>query len=246
MPYRRLPNTDSARLRAMEKALQMSEGLPPFKLSFSVATHQELKFFYPEFHQAVLYQKETLERQTEKNKIHLDSLRKARLYISHFIQVLNFAIIRGELKEDTRSYFGLEAYDKKLPNLNSEKEIIEWGKKLIDGEQQRMANALAPITNPTIARVKVFYEDYLRAYKSQKHLQETHNKALKKIAELRDKADDIIVKLWNEIEEHFSDQSIDEKRLNAEKFGVVYVFRKNEKLSFSNLNLQNVPQQISH
>lgn len=240
MPYRRLPNTDSARLRAMQKALKMSEGVPPFKLTFSVSTHQHIKFFYPEFLQAVHYQKETLDRQTDKNKIHLESLRKARLYISHFIQVLNFAISRGELKDDTRSFFGLKEYSKKLPNLNSEKDVIEWGQKLIQGEQERLSKGLAPITNPTIARVKVFYEDYIRAHKSQKHLQETHNKALHKIAELREKADDIIVKLWNEIEENFAEYPADEKRIQAEKYGVVYVYRKNEKLSFHNLKLHRV------
>lgn len=240
MPYRRLPNTDSSRLRAMQKALQKSEGVPPFKLSFSVSTHQELKFFYPEFKQAVNYQKETLDRQTEKNQVHQDSFKKARLYISHFIQVLNFAIIRGELKADTRNIFGLDSDEKKLPQLNTEKDVIEWGEKLIQGEQMRLARGYAPITNPTIARVKVHYEDYLRAHKSQKHLQETHNKALHKIAQLRLKSDAIIVKIWNEVEAHFSELPAEEKRLKAEQFGIVYVFRKNEKISFSNLKLNNV------
>ncbi|MDA3893208.1 MAG: hypothetical protein PF517_16220 [Salinivirgaceae bacterium] len=240
MPYRRLPNTDISRIRAMQTALKMSEGVPPFKLSFSIARHQELKFFFPEFNQAVRYQKETLERQTEKNKTHLECLKKARLYLSHFIQVLNFAIVRGELKEETRMFFELEDYDNRLPQLNNEKDVIDWGKKLIDGEQLRLSKALAPITNPTIARVKVHYEDYLRAHKSQKHLQETHNKALQKMSDLRTKADDIIVKIWNEIEEHFSNLPAEEKRKNAEKFGVVYVYRKNEKLSFVNLKLNEV------
>lgn len=240
MPYRRLPNTDSSRLRAMQKALQESEGVPPFKLSFSISTHQELKFFYPEFQQAVQYQKETLERQTEKNHVHQESFKKARLYISHFIQVLNFAIIRGELKSDTRSIFGLDSDERKLPQLNTENDVIDWGEKLLQGEQIRLSRGLAPITNPTIARVKVHYEDYLRAHKSQKDLQETHNKALKKIAQLRIKADSIIVKIWNEVEAHFSALPAEEKRLKAERFGVVYVFRKNEKLSFTNLNLHKV------
>ncbi len=240
MPYRRLPNTDNSRLKAMNKALQRSEGVPPFNLSFSVSTHQEMKFFYPEFKHAVEHQKEALERQTEKNKIHQECLRKTRLYISHFIQVLNFAILRGELKPETRSIFGFDASEKKLPQLNTENDVIEWGEKLIKGEQSRLSKGLTPITNPTIARVKVHYEDYLRAYKSQKYLQETHNKALKKIAELRLKADDIIVKLWNEIEKHYSNLPSDEKRIMAELFGVVYVFRKNEKLSFTNLKLDKV------
>lgn len=104
----------------------------------------------------------------------------------------------------------------------------------------RLSKGLAPITNPTIARVKVHYEDYLRIYKSQKYLQETHNKALQKIADLRLKADEIILKVWNEVEDHYGNLPVDEKREMAELFGVIYVFRKNEKLSFTNLKLVNV------
>jgi hypothetical protein len=237
MPYRRLPNTDTARIRAMQNALKKSEGLPPFKLPFSVSIYQELKYFYPEFLQAIQSQKEAMERQTSKHKKHQESFKKARLYISHFIQVLNFAIIRGELKTETRALFGMDEDERKLPALNAEKDIIEWGEKLIAGEQKRMASGQAPITNPTIARVKVHFEDFLKVHQSQIYLQESYNKSAQKMNELRDKSDQIITRLWNEIEENFSDLPAEEKREQAEKYGLVYVFRKNEKLSFSNLNL---------
>lgn len=237
MPYRRLPNTDSARLRAMQKALQKSEGIAPFKLPYSVSTFQELKNFFPEFRQAVTFQKDALDRQNSKSKNHQESLRKARLYISHFIQVLNFAIIRGEMKPETRSLFGLDTEENKLPQLNTEKDIIEWGEKIIAGEQKRLATGQAPITNPTIARVKVHYEDFLRINQSQKLLQESNTKTTLKMALLREKADDLITRLWNEVEASFSELPADEKREMAEKYGLVYVFRKNEKLVFTNLKL---------
>lgn len=240
MPYRRLPNTDSARMRAMQKALEVAEKLPPYQLAYSASTYQELKYFYPEFRQNVEYQKETLERQTDKSKAHQNFQKKARLYISHFIQVLNFAITRGELKMETRNYFGLEEYENRLPNLNTENEIIKWGEKLIAGEQKRLSIGLSPITNPTIARVKVHYEEFLREYKNHKYLQETHNKAIKKIAPLRDKSDAIILKLWNEIEATYANLDADEKRNKAAEYGINYVYRKHEKLSFSNLKLDGV------
>lgn len=240
MPYRRLPNTDSARLRAMEKALKIADNIPPYQLAYSVSTFQKLKYFYPEFHQAIIIQKETLERQTEKSKNHSEYLKKARLYISHFIQVVNFSIIRGELKPDTRKYYKLDEYDKKLPNLNTEPEIAKWGKIIIDGEQQRLAMGQSAITNPTIARVKVHYEEFQRAHKNQKYLQDANNNALKKVAELRTKADSIIVDLWNEIEETYAKLPGEEKRQKATKYGIAYVYRKNEKLAFSNLKLLNL------
>lgn len=240
MPYRRLPNTDTARLRAMKTALDKTSGLPPFKLPFEISTHQELKNFLPEFRQAIQYQKDTLDRQAEKSKLHAERFKKARIYISHFIQVLNFAIIRGELKSDIRKLFGFEENDKKLPQLNTEKDIIDWGNRLIEGEQKRVMQGQAPITNPTIARVKVHFEDFLRIHKSQKHLQETHQKATQKMAQLREKADELILNLWNEVEEHFSDMPHEERREKSANYGVVYVFRKNEKLSFKNLRLDSV------
>jgi hypothetical protein len=221
----------------MQKALQKTEGVPPFNLPFSVSIHQELKYFFPEFKQALQFQKEALERQNLKQKKHQESFKKARLYVSHFIQVLNFAIIRGELKPETRAIFGLDEDERKLPLLNSEKDLIEWGDRLIKGEYTRLTSGQTPITNPTIARVKVHYEDFLKIHQSQKYLQETHTKSAEKIVELRNKADQIIAQLWNEIEDNFSDLPAEEKREQAENYGLVYVFRKNERLMFRNLKL---------
>jgi len=229
MPYRRLPNTDSARLRAMQKALGKSENVLPMNLPYSATTLQELRYFLPEFSQAMMMQRDIFERQTSKNKLHQESFRKTRLYISHFIQVLNFAIARGEMKPDVRKYFNLPADETKLPQLNTERDVIEWGQKIIDGEQKRISEGQTPVTNPTIARVKVHYEDFVRLNISQKNLQESNANALAKISELRGKADKIILNLWNEIEKHYNNETPSVKREKSAEYGVSYVWRKNEK-----------------
>ena len=64
---------------------------------------------------------------------------------------------------------------------------------------------------------------------SQKGLQESNSKALAKISELRGKADSIILNLWNEIEDHFSNNPPSVKREKSAEYGVSYVFRKHEK-----------------
>lgn len=229
MPYRRLPNTDSARLRAMQKALNKSENMLPMDLPYSASTLQELRYFLPEFSQAMMMQRDVFERQTSKNKLHQESFRKTRLYISHFIQVLNFAIARGEMKPEIRKYFNLPADETKLPQLNTERDVIEWGQKIIEGEQKRISEGQTPITNPTIARVKVHYEDFVRLNISQKNLQESNANALAKISELRGKADRIILNLWNEIENHYSYELPSIKREKSAEYGVSYVWRKSEK-----------------
>ena len=54
MPYRRLPNTDVARLRALRTAYTIGKELPPFKLAFSQSTLQKIQSFLPSFEKILL------------------------------------------------------------------------------------------------------------------------------------------------------------------------------------------------
>ena len=66
------------------------------------------------------------------------------------------------------------------------------------------------------------------AYKFQKMLQKNHTRALNNLADLRSEADDIILNIWNEVEENYGNLPEDLKRENSQEYGLVYVFRKNE------------------
>ena len=228
MPYRRLPNTDISRLNALKAAFQKGKEIPPFKLAFSQSTFQRVQSFLPLFEKAMIEQKQAYNAQIEKNQEYMNAYKKAKLYISHFIQVMNMAIIRNELTPTIRKYYGIEEDQKKVPDLNTENEIIQWGENIIQGEQIRTMKGQSPITNPTIAVVKVRYENFMDAYRFQKTLQKRNNRALNALAELRDDADDIIVNIWNEVEETYKEMPEELKRENAQKYGLVYVFRKNE------------------
>jgi hypothetical protein len=95
---------------------------------------------------------------------------------------------------------------------------------------ERLRRGKTAITNPTMAVVKVRYEQYLEAYNFQKTLQKRNKLALEKLASLRGDADAIILDIWNEVEDHFKDLPENMKRDEAVKYGLVYVFRKNELL----------------
>ncbi len=228
MPYRRLPNTDKARHKALIKAYQMGKELPPFKLAFSQVTYQKIVSFLPGFEKKMLHQKSALAKQIERNKEHLCLMKKAKLYISHFIQVVNMAIQRGELSASILDYYQLKGYSRKLPALNTEEDIIMWGKCIIDGESDRVKKGMSPITNPTIAVVKVRYEKFLESYHNQKNLRQSNCRTLKELSDSRPKADEIIVNIWNEVEETFKDLPDDLRRERAIEYGLVYVYRKSE------------------
>ena len=228
MPYRRLPNTDNARYKALLKAYHKGKETPPFKLAFSQSTYQRIVSFLSGFEKSITQQKSALTNQIERNKDYLNLQKKAKLYISHFIQVVNMAIQRSEISGSILDYYKLNGYSRKLPPMNSEEEIIKWGEKIIEGEKQRVRKGMNPITNPTIAVVKVRYEQFLEAYRNQKNLQQTNNRAQKDVADLRPEADDIILNVWNEVEESFKDLPDDLRREKATEYGLVYVYRKNE------------------
>lgn len=231
MPYRRLPNTDAARHRALSTANKKGKELPPFKLAFSQSTFQRVKSFLPLFEKAMYEAKQSYTSQVQKNKEYLIVQKKAKMYISHFVQVVNMAILRGDLADQERQYLGMREDLHKIPTLNSEADLIKWGEKLIHGENLRKAKALSPITNPTIAVVMVRYEQFLDAYKFQKVLQKNYQRSLEHLANLRKDADNIILNVWNEVEKSFFNLPDAEKRAEAKEYGLSYVFRKGEKES---------------
>ncbi len=228
MPYRRLPNTDSSRLKSLKSAHEKGKDLPPFKLAFSPSSLRSIQSVLPGFEGAIYEHRNSLNLQTEKNREYQKRLKKVRLYISHFIQVVNMAISRGDLVAQTKGYFGLEEDDKKLPALNSEEEVIKWGQLLIDGERQRCTTGLSPITNPTIAVLKVHFDKFMEYHNYQKSLKDRSQRAQDQLNAQRSHVDGVIQQIWNEVENTFNDLPEEMRREKASEYGLVYVFRKNE------------------
>lgn len=228
MPYRRLPNTDSSRLKALKIAYRKGKDLPPFKLAYSQSAFQRAHLFINNFEQAMSRYKKVYEIQVQHNRDYASAAKKARLYLSHFIQVLNMSIQRGEQKPAIRSFYELDDYNNRLPSLTTDKELLDWGRKIIAGESQRTSKGMSPITNPNIAIVKVWFENFEEAYKEQKMFQQNTARAQAELEGLRKTADEIILAIWNEVEATFKDLSDDARREKAKDYGLVYVFRKNE------------------
>lgn len=228
MPYRRLPNTDAARIRAMEQALAMGKELPPFKLAYKTDTFVKLQAFLPTFIHNHHLQRQSYNKKVSSNKDYQELLKKAKTYINHFLRVMSMAVQRKDLRHDTPEFFGLNNGNSCLPVVNTENDVIQWGKKILEGEAARLRMGRTPVSNPTMAVVKVHFENFLDAYHFQKTLHKRTNDYSDKICDLRRQADDLIVKIWNEVEEYFASLPEEEKRQEAENYGLVYVFRKSE------------------
>jgi hypothetical protein len=228
MPYRRLPNTDQARLRALQTAIVLGQKREPEELAFSIRSLSRLRAFYTNFETTIIHHKLARKQQEKSSAGYLETVRKARIYLSHFIQILNFAIQRGDMKATVRAFYGLS--DKKSPSLLLDSEVLEWGKKIIEGEHQRINHGGNPLYNPSIAVVKVKFDQFLDAYHFQKTLQNNTARWTGKVVELRKEADEIILDIWNEVEEKFSDMPDELKREKASEYGLIYVYRPMERI----------------
>lgn len=151
-----------------------------------------------------------------------------RLYISHFIQVLNFCVIRKEIKPEMKKLYGLDVNDFTVPDLNTEASLLSWGERIITGEQERLRQGGTPIYNPAIAKVRVHYDLFKDGSIAQKTFQRSTNRTLDAIAQQRNTADSIILDIWNQVEEHYKDLPEAKRRERCEAYGLRYYYRKNE------------------
>ncbi len=230
MPYRRLPNTDQARIRSLKAAVSKGESCGIRDLAFSLKTLGEVRSFLRKFEAAHVYYMQCYDNQSKASPKHQANVRMARLYISHFIQVLNLAVIRSEIKDSQKKLYDLPADNNSVPDLTSEASLVEWGKKIIDGEQKRVAHGGIPIYNPTIAKVKVHYSIFLESYERQKGFQNLTNRRLEQLASMREEADALILDVWNQVEAKFVDVYPNELRLDqCRDYGVIYYYRTGEK-----------------
>jgi hypothetical protein len=227
MPYRRLPNTDTARLKALHTALEKGDKLSPVDLAYPQKLYYNIRSFIPTFEAALQEYSQKKEILSNHSKKTHELFRKARLFLIHFIQVTFFAIQRGELPENTLEYYGLDS-TKALPPLQNFDELVKLGKQILEGEKTRIGLGKRPVSNPTAAVVNVRYEVFLESYHSYQVHKRSKVLAQEKIQMLRKEADRLIAGLWDHIELAFEDLPDNMRRQKASEYGITYVYRKNE------------------
>lgn len=230
MPYRRLPNTDQARIRALKAVVVKGDVCDIYDLAVSLNTLSKARSFLTRFEAAHTYYVECFERQAKAGRKHLANAKTARLYVSHFIQVLNLAVIRTEIRVQHKEYYGLDSHNNNVPDLLSDASLAEWGKKIIEGENRRISQGGIPIYNPAIAKVRVYYDIFMESYERQKNYQRLTNRSLEALSNMRAEADSLILDIWNQVEAKYVNVTPDEKRLDlCRAYGLVYYYRTGEK-----------------
>ena len=228
MPYRRLPNTDQARLRALRTAVANADKQSYNTQVVNYKTLLEARNFLNVFEKQLSEHQHALDSQVSANKRYQQIVHNARIYISNFIQVLNLAVIRGDIKKDHKLFYQLEPGNHSVPDLTTEAALLNWGKCIIDGENERVRNGGLPIYNPAIAKVQVHFEVFKEYKSTQKLHQQSTNRNWEELVKLREKGDAIILDIWNQVESKFKSEPPYTRLCKCKELGLIFYYRKGE------------------
>jgi hypothetical protein len=228
MPYRRLPTTDVARLAALHALTRMAMISGLNQLAYPAEHIHTLRNIIDKLEGTKHQQNQARRMRIAFNREYQPKVVKTRLYLSHFIQVLNLAIIREEIPESAREFYGLEELGSRVPDLRTDEEILLWGKRIIDGENTRQKRGGMPVMMPNVARVKVWYDQFHDGFYNQATADKSTERADQKMVEMRKEVDSLLAAVWDSVEKFFSGLPETERRSRAEEYGIVYVLRKGE------------------
>ena len=243
MPYRRLPKTDKTRLRALQTAVMRASEAEYTDQAINYKTLSEAQRFLMQFENQVAQYHANTDTKVSANKQYRHKVHNARMYISHFIQVLNLAVIRGEIKRANKELYHLDPNNTALPDLSTEESLLEWGKNIIEGEQKRIAQGGFPIYNPAINKVQVHYDIFREQYTTHILHKKTHTRVYEDIETMRKDADRILLDIWNQVEAFYQDQLPYARLCKCKEYGLIYYYRTGEQHLTSDTDKQITEQQ---
>jgi hypothetical protein len=101
MPYRRLPNTDKARIRSLATAVDKMKNSYYYAPVLSPELFNRAEKKLQQFREVVDRYLAAQKRQVSNSKsdIYQTRLKNARMYVSHFLTVFNLCVKRGEMTD---------------------------------------------------------------------------------------------------------------------------------------------------
>ena len=111
----------------------------------------DAKNFLAIFEKQQLHYQQALENQVNANKRYQQIIYNARLYISHFIQVFNLSVIRGDIKKEIN--FSINwTRSAQMSRPSTENDLLHWGNASLTENMSASAMAACQYTIPLLRR----------------------------------------------------------------------------------------------
>ena len=228
MYIKKVPETDDGKIRALRAAVDRDELNADREIILSAEEVKELRSFINSYEGDRLVLKQTIKDSAKAQIEYGELFKNTEMYVSHFIQVLQLAAIRNEIKPEVLiEDYGFESgKELELPDLSTEDAIIFWGDKMIQGEAKRMSRGGYHLYNPAIAKVKVHYELFLDVVHSAKIYKQNMIRQQAILYERQKKAENMIRDIWSRVEEKYGNLPLQELSEVYQSYKISYHYQK--------------------
>ncbi len=233
MPTRRMPNSRVTVQRALSTALQTYQLTSPAERLFLDELFVQLndanpdsiyRRFLKETHEVSLAEIDQSPAVAALNR----ASEELRQVCSHFHQVLDMAIDRGQFDPSVRGYYGRDINATTIPPLSSQDEIKEAGENITRGEaerQTREAGNYRAMINPSAADVADALLDFTDRLGAVVTTEKKTDDEREEAASVYSQARELVEDIWDEVEHHHrKDKDDASRRTKCARWGVVYIY----------------------
>lgn len=154
------------------------------------------------------------------------------LFVSHFHQVLDLGIARGDFAAGARSYYGRDLAATSIPDLASYDAVAEAAEAIVTGEAARQTAegaAFVPMALPGAAQVGAVRDQFVAARQQSQAAQVTTDREREDVSTLYPEAQALAADLCDTVEFFYrKDPDAASRRAKASRWGVVYLYDANE------------------
>ena len=236
---RKLPDSDVKRADTLTKTKEKQASTAPADSPLTAKTLLRLTAAQPLFAQKIAAREAALQAQGECTTLKTAAQDKTRTYISHYFQSFNNGIVRGLFPASHRAFYGIDLTDSSVPTLTTETNVLHWGSKIGTGDAARITAGGAPMAMPTADEVADEYTILLGLNTQQSTLKDAYDNAQEGVANMRLDVDNLILRIWDEVETAFDDETPSSKRRKAREWGVVYQSTQKTTITGSVTNAEN-------
>lgn len=229
MPFRQLPASDPTRTQALQGALKKWNSTTGASRLISAATGAALETLQPKWEKEVAERADAFGQQSASTQALKAAADKLRLLVSHFIQVYQMGIARGDFAAAGRAVYELSVNEETVPNLDAEAALLLWADRIVKGDPRRVTQfSEAPMAMPAASAVAAALDAYNVKLTAQTEAKDQLEAEQADVIALRAEADQVIRDVWDEVEFALRQLEAPTLRRRAREWGVVYAQRPGE------------------
>ncbi len=216
------PNSSPTRLQVLTVAKEKKDSVDPSENILSAGTTTRLDDIYPIFVAALNKVATRKGESTEATDFKTESGKELRLYISHFLQVFNLAVVRKVYPPSARAFFGLDVSTGNLPDIASDTNAELAATAIATGALDLASHAMPPMVNPTAEEVATRLNAFKGAYAKHSNKAQELDAAQEAVDALTPEVDKVIKKIYDEAETHYNEEEPESMRADCKWWGVIY------------------------